>query len=57
VAELPDLITRLLRLGPELLAETEPRRFADDLRRHGFTDAEIHRVMNENGFPLTVRAP
>jgi hypothetical protein len=29
VAELPDLITRLLRLGPELLAETEPRRFAD----------------------------
>jgi hypothetical protein len=27
--ELPDLIARLLRLGPELLAETEPRRFAD----------------------------
>jgi len=29
VKELPDLIARLLRLGPELLAETEPRRFAD----------------------------
>ncbi|HEY5349895.1 MAG TPA: SAM-dependent methyltransferase [Candidatus Lustribacter sp.] len=29
VRELPDLIARLLRLGPELLAETEPRRFAD----------------------------
>jgi hypothetical protein len=27
--ELPDLIARLLRLGPELLAETEPKRFAD----------------------------
>ena len=27
--ELPELIARLLRLGPELLAETEPRRFAD----------------------------
>src|ERR1700677_3200966 len=27
--ELPDLIARLLRLGPELLAETEPQRFAD----------------------------
>lgn len=26
--ELPDLVTRLLRLGPELLAETESRRFA-----------------------------
>ena len=25
--ELPDLVARLLRLGPELLAETEPRRF------------------------------
>jgi predicted TIM-barrel fold metal-dependent hydrolase len=35
----------------------EPRTFADDLRRHGFTEAEIHRVMNENGFPLTVRTP
>ncbi|HEV8023103.1 MAG TPA: SAM-dependent methyltransferase [Candidatus Lustribacter sp.] len=29
VADLPDLIARLLRLGPELLADTEPRRFAD----------------------------
>ncbi len=28
VRELPDLIGRMLRLGPELLAETEPRRFA-----------------------------
>ncbi len=28
-AELPDLIARLLRLGPELLSETESRRFAD----------------------------
>jgi len=27
--DLPDLIARLLRLGPELLAETEPKRFAD----------------------------
>jgi hypothetical protein len=27
--ELPDLVARLLRLGPELLAETEPKRFAD----------------------------
>ena len=35
----------------------EPRSFADDLRRHGFTEAEVNQVMNENGFPLTVRAP
>jgi hypothetical protein len=28
VRELPELIARLLRLGPELLAETEPKRFA-----------------------------
>jgi len=29
VHELPDLIGRLLRLGPELLADSEPRRFPD----------------------------
>jgi hypothetical protein len=29
VHELPDLVGRLLRLGPELLADSEPRRFAD----------------------------
>jgi hypothetical protein len=29
VRELPDLIHRMLRLGPELLADSEPKRFAD----------------------------
>jgi predicted TIM-barrel fold metal-dependent hydrolase len=35
----------------------EPRTFAEDLRRQGFTEEEIAIVMNENGRQLTVRRP
>ncbi len=35
----------------------EPVTFADDLRRQGFKEDEIHTVMNENGRQLTVRKP
>ena len=31
----------------------EPRTFADDLRRHDFTEDEIHSIMFVNGWPLT----
>jgi hypothetical protein len=34
----------------------EPRSFALDLRRHGFSEDEIHSVMAENGWALTRRA-
>jgi predicted TIM-barrel fold metal-dependent hydrolase len=33
----------------------EPRTFADDLRRHGFDEAEIHTVMYDNGWALVTR--
>ncbi len=35
---------------------TRPRDFALDLRRHQFSEAEIHQVMAENGWPLTRRS-
>ena len=34
----------------------EPRNFALDLRRHGYSEDEIHTVMAENGWTLTRRA-
>jgi predicted TIM-barrel fold metal-dependent hydrolase len=34
----------------------DPRSFAQDLRRHDYTDREIRSVMTENGWPLTRRA-
>jgi predicted TIM-barrel fold metal-dependent hydrolase len=34
----------------------EPQTFAVDLRRHGFSEDEIHTVMAENGWTLTRRA-
>ena len=34
----------------------EPRDFALDLRRHGFSEEEIHSVMAKNGWTLTRRA-
>ena len=33
----------------------DPRAFAEDLRRHDYSDAEISTVMTENGWPLTRR--
>jgi predicted TIM-barrel fold metal-dependent hydrolase len=35
----------------------EPMTFADDLRRHGFNEDEIHTVMVDNGRQLTKRRP
>jgi hypothetical protein len=32
---------------------SEPRNFALDCRRHGFSEDEIHTVMAENGWTLT----
>jgi predicted TIM-barrel fold metal-dependent hydrolase len=34
----------------------EPRSFAEDLSRHGFTEAEIRTVMSDNGRVLAQRA-
>ena len=34
----------------------EPRTFALDLRRHGYSEDEVHAVMAENGWALTRRA-
>ena len=34
----------------------EPRDFALDLRRHGFSEDEVHSVMAENGWKLTRRS-
>ena len=33
----------------------EPRTFADDLRRHGFSEEEIRTVMSDNGRTLAAR--
>ena len=41
--------------GPTPKGLADPRAFAEDLRRHDYTDEEISTVMTENGWPLTRR--